>query len=315
MREVKCDNCGEEIEKWPSEIGDNNYCSRECAIKDREAKTKKEIHCDNCGEKMIKFEADINDTHNFCSRECAQQFRIQESYEAISCDNCGKKIERKKSDIRDTHNFCSLECSHEFQRTGQEIVGCSQCGKKIKRWPHQIKNQENFFCSKECEGEWLSENLVGKNHHNYTGKVKVECTVCGKDIEVYPYRLKETEDFLCSDECYLEWKSGPNGPVKGRTNSHFFYGLNWYKQREKVLERDNHRCQVCGATKDDAQLHCHHIIKYREYRYKLFKGNPIRNSIVEFDWKKANRMENLITVCNKCHPKIEGKEKDDIVNS
>jgi len=274
----------------------------------------REIKCDNCGEVMEMCPSDINNTHNFCNQKCYFEFRHKNSFKNITCDNCGKKFSRQKGNIRDTHNFCSLECSHEFQEIGKEIVGCSQCGKKIKRWPYQIKNHENFFCSKECEGKWISKNNTGKNHPKYTGKVKVECTVCGKDIEVYPYRLKETEDFLCSDECYSEWQSGPNGPVKGRTNSHFFYGLNWYKQREKVLERDNYQCQVCGVTQDQAELHCHHIIKYREYRYPLFKGNPIKNSIVEFNWKRANRMENLITVCNSCHPRVEGMGLDEIDN-
>jgi len=53
---------------------------------------------------------------------------------------------------------------------------------------------------------------------------------------------------------------------------------------EAIRERDNHTCQICGVKQKGRALHVHHI-----------NGN-------RYDC----RPENLITVCPKCHPLIEG---------
>ena len=53
---------------------------------------------------------------------------------------------------------------------------------------------------------------------------------------------------------------------------------------EAIRERDNHTCQICGAKQKDRALHVHHI-----------------------DGNRYNcKSENLITVCPKCHPLVEG---------
>lgn len=56
--------------------------------------------------------------------------------------------------------------------------------------------------------------------------------------------------------------------------------------RERILRRDNWTCQKCGQK--ISKLHVHHIIKRKEAR-------------VDTD-------DNLITVCHKCHKKLDGKE-------
>lgn len=74
------------------------------------------------------------------------------------------------------------------------------------------------------------------------------------------------------------------------------YGPNWSKQRKKALERDNYACQICGSDSDEhsQELSVHHIRPRRQ-----FDGN----------WEQ-NRLENLITVCPRCHGKVEGKWMD-----
>ena len=60
------------------------------------------------------------------------------------------------------------------------------------------------------------------------------------------------------------------------------YGKDWPKIRKRITLRDGGRCRICGSTKN---LHIHHIIP----------------------WKISHSNEdlNLVTVCRKCHPKIE----------
>ena len=57
--------------------------------------------------------------------------------------------------------------------------------------------------------------------------------------------------------------------------------------RKKVLERDNFSCVICGA-KD--KLEVHHIV------------TPHKFALPE----EANRLDNLVTLCKKCHYAIHG---------
>ena len=74
------------------------------------------------------------------------------------------------------------------------------------------------------------------------------------------------------------------------TSEHRF-GTNWYKQRQKVVERDRHRCRVCG---DSEFVHVHHIKPRKEFD----------------DVSNSNTLNNLITLCPQCHGTFEGRWQD-----
>ena len=63
------------------------------------------------------------------------------------------------------------------------------------------------------------------------------------------------------------------------------YGSTWEKQRNLTRERDQYRCMICGLPEADKPHHVHHKVPFR-----LFT-----------DVKKANELENLITLCSTCH--------------
>lgn len=75
------------------------------------------------------------------------------------------------------------------------------------------------------------------------------------------------------------------------------YGINWSKQRQKCLERDDHTCRVCGTTQDDLdrELSVHHIRPRSE-----FDGTPL----------EMNALDNLVTLCPSCHGQFEGDFQD-----
>ena len=74
------------------------------------------------------------------------------------------------------------------------------------------------------------------------------------------------------------WSSSPNN-----------YGSNWLKQREEILIRDGNTCQICGKSGDHISLHVHH-------------KQPLRGfSSLE----KANHPDNLISLCPRCHYRVE----------
>lgn len=74
------------------------------------------------------------------------------------------------------------------------------------------------------------------------------------------------------------------------------YGDNWPEQRRKALERDDHTCQKCGykgrGTGKLRTVFVHHRRKIAWYA---------NSSTRVVDYEAANNLDNLITLCNKCH--------------
>lgn len=62
----------------------------------------------------------------------------------------------------------------------------------------------------------------------------------------------------------------------------------WAKIRNKVLQRDDFKCSICGSYRN---LQVHHL------NYNHFKN-------------EENYLEDLMTVCNECHEKIENQKKE-----
>jgi len=60
------------------------------------------------------------------------------------------------------------------------------------------------------------------------------------------------------------------------------YSEDWDVIRTQVYKRDGYRCVMCG---NKGKLHAHHIV-------------PVRIS-------KDNSLSNLVSVCNRCHRKLE----------
>lgn len=133
-------------------------------------------------------------------------------------------------------------------------ITCDQCGGKIER--SFTQSQKRFsFCKQDCRDQWM------KNNWN-------------RDLmaQFHP------ENFVREE--HPSYKGGHSKKM----------GANYHKNKEKVRERDNNTCQVCGTKqKNTTQMHTHHIKPRREF-----------NDMVE-----ANKTSNLITLCCVCHPKVE----------
>lgn len=64
----------------------------------------------------------------------------------------------------------------------------------------------------------------------------------------------------------------------------------WTEKKNTILERDNHRCRLCGNCMN--LLEVHHI--------KYIYGSMA--------WEYPNAM--LITLCYECHKKVHGRKDD-----
>jgi ribosomal protein S27AE len=108
-----------------------------------------------------------------------------------------------------------------------------------------------------------------------------DCPECGRSFET-EFRLR------------MHWGSVHDGPApwwpeKERVER---FGVWWKHQRERCLERDNHRCQNCGATEDAQytdEVQVHHTVPYNAFDPDEF----------------PHRLDNLVTLCIPCHRLLE----------
>ena len=114
------------------------------------------------------------------------------------------------------------------------------------------------------------------------GQVELPETV----LETAGYWLAVAEELVDELREMRLWESDPND-----------YGPNWPEQRHKARQRDGYRCTVCGAAERPGRQHdVHHIRPFRSFGY--VPG-------VNENYKLANRLENLRTLCHPCHRKVE----------
>lgn len=105
------------------------------------------------------------------------------------------------------------------------------------------------------------------------------------EVHLPPTELLTTGYWLSPSETTIErlrqeglWNSDRND-----------YGPLWAAQRDAARARDGYRCQVCGAPEQDEQHHVHHKRPFRTFDSSV----------------QANRLDNLITLCPRCHHRAE----------
>lgn len=156
---------------------------------------------------------------------------------------------------------------------------CETCGIEFEISPSRLKYGRGKNCSKNCQSISVSKK-------NTKEKVKFNCLNCGKEFSLLECQIENKigAGKWCSRSCRDLYRIGKNHPLY--IGERFIKrGANWQSQKRKALIRDNYTCQTCG---DNNNLNIHHIKPYR------FFNN---------DYKKANRLNNLICLCSSCHRK------------
>jgi DEAD/DEAH box helicase domain-containing protein len=105
------------------------------------------------------------------------------------------------------------------------------------------------------------------------------------ELQTTGYWLSLSDETLSRLRDAGAWSNDPNK-----------YGADWGRIRDRVRARDKYQCQVCGAIEGDPsttlrsrQHDVHHKIPFRTFT----------------STEEANRLENLTTLCNSCHRKVE----------
>lgn len=188
-----------------------------------------------------------------------------------------------------------IERRHPKAWKDRVTVTCANCGSEKDVEQAHFEAFDRFYCDNECQGKFLQKTgrTRGENNGRWKGKISVDCAYCGDEVEVYPCRLDEKENHLCSQSCRAAWYSenlsGEDHPLWQPGNNQ--YSGRWLAARRQVRNRDGNECQLCGRSGDDEGRvpDVHHI-------------EPVRSFETEDD---AHVPDNLIQLCRSCHAQME----------
>lgn len=137
-------------------------------------------------------------------------------------------------------------------------------------------------CSTYCRNRRLTlQKLKG---------VYVLCKVCDKLVWKAPTKKSHYCSVACKNIGYKIFSD----EVKRTKFYKKYYGSDWLPQRRRARKRDNYECQMCGIKEEQygKQLSVHHIKPFA-----LFDSSS-----------KANKLENLLCICEPCHRIIHSGE-------
>jgi 5-methylcytosine-specific restriction endonuclease McrA len=241
-----------------------------------------------------------------CSRAC--QMAASNARALTTCPTCGKRFEYYKSWPR---KFCSRSCSaavNAKQNLGIEELPpawCEVCGEQITG----NRSREQRFCSLACFGVYLRRTRTGvprpglaKERPDLQKRVDKTCPVCGKEFQVKESHA--VSRICCSRKCGAK-RQEQEGLTAGPKNGNFkggylpYYGPNWRAQRRKARQRDGYKCRRCGISEKELgrQLDVHHVKPFREFGVERYH--------------EANRLSNLLSLCNVCHKIVEPRGLED----
>lgn len=253
----------------------------------------------------------------FCSTSCYRVFQKTDDYKAVyqkrikhrhHCANCNKEVIGSKTKKRDgetaDNKFCNRACYDEYRsKIRQEIVGyCKHCNKELIAGIHRSA----VYCSMQCR----------KDNKRIKPTNCVHCGVLFTAIKVHKkadgtYRISGcSSNTTCSDECrnmFMRTNEerkekisrafiGENHPNwQGGSHKIGKRGAGWASIRRAVMKRDNYKCCHCGINREQQyqkygrDFSINHKIPFHQY------GNTV----------KANRLNNLETLCDSCHTKAD----------
>lgn len=97
----------------------------------------------------------------------------------------------------------------------------------------------------------------------------------------------------CSSRCSASHRLSKYGRNEQAGSNNPAYKDGWYSlgkdQKRKARERDSYKCRWCGDKVEGRQAHVHHVVPERCFD----------------DPSKAHDLDNLVTLCDKCHLRFE----------
>lgn len=155
-------------------------------------------------------------------------------------------LNRSESAVRNRVYFLNINLHGNRCKKIQKK--CRQCGGLFAVYPSE---SDQKYCSRECYGDFLSENQNGDQNPMWEKKIIVECYFCGQEIALPPwhYKRSKTKRFFCDGDCQKRWQAEERighrsprwrgGPIVVECAE---CGENIERIRSEVRKRDRHFC-------------------------------------------------------------------------
>lgn len=247
----------------------------------RRNRSGKMIACEKCGK--VRWVALDNLSRSSVCRKC-QRHPIRTSIYKI-CPTCGKSFLVIQARNRRV-NFCSKACvrrtsySDSFKARIHPPRPAMQKTCPVCHREFTTKREQSIYCSTRCM------------HLGKVSQIEKICLACGKSFKVI--RSRSAEAKYCSHDCANAGARNPHfkhGIFIGGPGGHPYSGK-WESTRERIKERDGHRCQFPGC-RETKRLEVHHINTFD------------RNVPAELQ----NTDDNLVTLCHTHHRLVQQKVK------
>lgn len=210
----------------------------------------------------------------------------------MDCPTCG--------DSFDTTSGMKI---HHARSHGESISGklvtCDSCGDEFRRKKSHIR--DNNFCSKSCESDWKSSNMIGKSNPSYNGgMVLVNCSHCSSDLKRKQSVVEKQNNFFCDQNCQGQWRSdnlsGENSWAykDGSSLDNYYNTREWKNFRHKMAALLDTSCSICDSS-NKRQNALHHIIRMGDFE----------------DRENANHINNVVFLCQSHHMELENLPADE----
>lgn len=204
--------------------------------------------------------------------------------------------------------YCSEAClsasdsfegeNHPNWKGGKETTECEICSAEFEYYPSEKKG---LYCGTCVENEdWrYRPDVSGENNPRWSGgERELDCDGCGAAVVRRSSNITG-EHVFCSADCQYEWLSEAftgEGHPNWAGGSNPNYGPGWRQAKQRALERDAHKCVLCGTTAAELGRNpdVHHIVPVR-----AFLETPVTTE------RDAHYPANLASLCPSCHREAE----------
>lgn len=307
-----CEHCGKGFSYYLVPKHKDNpkkhqrFCSYDCSKHRKRVRKSRDKPCLECGKIMI-VKPHVWIRKKFCSRVCKTKWHTGRRREtdriSVICPMCHCEFRTKRSH-GNRRQCCSMDCANKYRSNNPDNVWtdvtCVQCGKSFSKRTYRIKQGQRIYCGYDCRRAWQRDN-------RHLFHVCLTCEICGSEFSRSRYFVEVRKDArFCSRKCLDRFNSLNK---RGELNTNWRgghiddYGPTWSSQSRLARNRDKNICQLCSATDEHRNLDVHHITPFRVFEFARGLNN---NDEI------ANRLENLITLCRKCHKKVE--KKPELIN-
>jgi 5-methylcytosine-specific restriction endonuclease McrA len=180
------------------------------------------------------------------------------------------------------------------EKRRRATIICDQCKKEFYRpFANRLDRGSNQYCSRDC----MAKAFIGRESPRKGEWIASRCDHCSAPLSRPEWYHKQNSRTFCDSKCFGAWKAanwtGESNPAWAG-GQHHYYGPNWDRQSRRARVRDNKECQFCHAHTSSARrnLDVHHIKPFRYFGFA--------------NYKQANLLSNLVTLCEPCHHFLEG---------